>query len=441
MKFLRPFGTLFCSAVLAGVLSCTAFAGDISVKIDDKPVKFTDVKPIIENDRTYVPFRAIFEQMHADVSWNEDERSIVAVRGDTTVRFEIGKEEMNITDNGITTTKIIDASPFIKNDRTYVPIRFASEALGACVDWDNNTRTVLIVDVDNLMAGYKDKFTHMDDYINFISSDKNTKLDGSFNLSMQYKTAMGNIPVSVNGTLSGVKNNTGSEVYGTAVTDVQSIKSAIISNEGENAVSPDIDNMLNSLSSSNYRAIINNSDKMLYLSGGLFTPLGLENGSWAGISFNEFNTGDISIGNSKNFADYIAQSAQSVVIASTPDNTVASVKAFLDDALKAYGDESFTEDNGKFTLNQINTPSSCTISILYDTNKKVYQTDVKSTVIANSIEYKAESTHSANSYSLSTSVTGAKNADINFSLSANKSDGDIAPIIIPNGDITNININ
>ena len=38
----------------------------------------------------------------------------------------------------------LDAPPEIKDGRTFVPIRFVSEALGATVDWNEKTRTVMI---------------------------------------------------------------------------------------------------------------------------------------------------------------------------------------------------------------------------------------------------------------------------------------------------------
>lgn len=40
--------------------------------------------------------------------------------------------------------KEFDSVPYIKNDRTYVPIRFITEALGASVEWLNDTREVII---------------------------------------------------------------------------------------------------------------------------------------------------------------------------------------------------------------------------------------------------------------------------------------------------------
>ena len=39
---------------------------------------------------------------------------------------------------------ILDAAPFISNSRTYVPLRFIGESTGATVEWDGDARTVII---------------------------------------------------------------------------------------------------------------------------------------------------------------------------------------------------------------------------------------------------------------------------------------------------------
>ena len=96
-KFFRPLGTLFCSALLLGALTVPAMAAnDISVKVDDQPVSFTDASPIIRSDRTFVPFRAIFEQMGASVQWDGDTKTVIANRGGREVRFQIGQTGVTV---------------------------------------------------------------------------------------------------------------------------------------------------------------------------------------------------------------------------------------------------------------------------------------------------------------------------------------------------------
>ena len=104
-KFFRPLGTLFCSALLLGALTVPAMAAnDISVKVDDQPVSFTDASPIIRSDRTFVPFRAIFEQMGASVQWDADTKTVIANRDGREVRFQIGQTGVKITEDGGTRT-------------------------------------------------------------------------------------------------------------------------------------------------------------------------------------------------------------------------------------------------------------------------------------------------------------------------------------------------
>src|SRR5690606_27949634 len=111
------------------------------VTFNGHPVTF-DVEPVNVNDRVFVPFRAIFEKMGADVAWDEATRTVTATRGDTTVQLVIGSTTARV--NGQART--LDAAPFIQDGRTLVPLRFVSEAFGAEVEYDAATTAISIVD-------------------------------------------------------------------------------------------------------------------------------------------------------------------------------------------------------------------------------------------------------------------------------------------------------
>gem|GEM_PF-5776418 len=68
----------------------------------------------------------------------------VADQNTTTVVFTIGSTIYTVND----TPHSMDAAPFInpQTSRTYVPVRFLAEALGASVNWDPQTQTVTLVD-------------------------------------------------------------------------------------------------------------------------------------------------------------------------------------------------------------------------------------------------------------------------------------------------------
>ena len=123
--------------VLAGGM---AFAGDaIRLELDGQIIE-TDVAPIIENERTLVPYRALLESMGAEVSWEQEADMATAILGSHRVQVTIDRTTAFV--NGI--TKEMDVPPRIINSRTMIPLRFVLENLNCTVDWDNDTRTVII---------------------------------------------------------------------------------------------------------------------------------------------------------------------------------------------------------------------------------------------------------------------------------------------------------
>ena len=125
----------------------------IKVILDGIPLQF-DVQPRIINDRTMVPMRVIFEALGADVDWDSETRTITATKGGLVVKATIG--DKNIYVNGVKIT--MDVAPIIADDRTLVPVRFVSEALGCDVDWDGDTRTVYIFVKTYLPDDYYDDY-------------------------------------------------------------------------------------------------------------------------------------------------------------------------------------------------------------------------------------------------------------------------------------------
>ena len=127
-------------AFFLGPLASTLISyGEISVKVNEKYLE-TDVYPIIRNERTLIPMRAIFEALGAEVSWDNEARCAIAVKGDTEVKITIG--ETALYKNG---EKIaLDTKAELVNDRTMVPVRAIAEAFGASVTWDNETKSAII---------------------------------------------------------------------------------------------------------------------------------------------------------------------------------------------------------------------------------------------------------------------------------------------------------
>lgn len=113
--------------------------GPISVVLDGAPL-LLDVPPIQIEGRVLVPLRGVFERLGARVNFDADTQTVTATRQATTIILRLGSREARVGDRIVT----LDVPPLALRGRTFVPLRFISEAMGARVDWDDRTRTVLI---------------------------------------------------------------------------------------------------------------------------------------------------------------------------------------------------------------------------------------------------------------------------------------------------------
>ena len=86
--------------------------------------------------------RAIFEALGATVDWSSNAQTVTAIKGSTVIKLSIGGYEMYKDSSAV----VLDVPAIIVNNRTYVPARVVSEAFDCDVNWDGDTKTVLITD-------------------------------------------------------------------------------------------------------------------------------------------------------------------------------------------------------------------------------------------------------------------------------------------------------
>ena len=101
-----------------------------------------DVEPVIEDGRTLVPLRAIFEAMGCAVYYSEEDgKGIVSARrSDDSLLLTIGENKMYFNNKEIA----LDVPAKVKDDRTLVPLRAISEAFECEVHWYGDTKTIHI---------------------------------------------------------------------------------------------------------------------------------------------------------------------------------------------------------------------------------------------------------------------------------------------------------
>lgn len=119
----------------------TAREGSVQIKVllDGKEVSF-DQPPVLDEGRTLVPLRAIFEALGGAVSWDDSTKTIKAAKGGTEIIMQIGNQNMSVNGNNIT----LDVPPKIINGRSLVPVRAVAEGFSAGVDWEDSSKTVFI---------------------------------------------------------------------------------------------------------------------------------------------------------------------------------------------------------------------------------------------------------------------------------------------------------
>jgi len=118
---------------------------DFVVEYNGIAVNFPDAQPYVdENDRTLVPVRFVSETMGADVNWNGSTQTAVITKGATAVSITIGLAKLTVVKDGVSSTVTMDTKAVLKDSRTYVPVRYVAEALGAWVGYSDLFNTVQI---------------------------------------------------------------------------------------------------------------------------------------------------------------------------------------------------------------------------------------------------------------------------------------------------------
>ena len=99
-----------------------------------------DVAPMIINDRTMVPMRAIFQALGAEVEWSGESKTIMARHGSDFITMQVGRNEMFLNEDKIE----LDTPSTIVDGRTLVPLRAVAEALNTQVFYNPDTKPVVI---------------------------------------------------------------------------------------------------------------------------------------------------------------------------------------------------------------------------------------------------------------------------------------------------------
>ena len=110
-----------------------------------QPIDSQGTKPIIVEERTLVPLRAIIEAFGGSISWDATAKKVTIRLNNNTLELWIGQSIASL--NGLSMS--IDPSnpkvvPMIINGRTMLPLRFVAESLGIDVQYDDKTKMITL---------------------------------------------------------------------------------------------------------------------------------------------------------------------------------------------------------------------------------------------------------------------------------------------------------
>ena len=112
-----------------------------------------DLQGKIVDGRFLVPMRSIFESLGASVEWDGATRTVTGFKDDVLVRLIIDDKYAVVNGKKYE----LDVPAQIINSRTYVPLRFISESLGADVNWDADNRLAIIVLKEVVLKVYEER--------------------------------------------------------------------------------------------------------------------------------------------------------------------------------------------------------------------------------------------------------------------------------------------
>ena len=164
------------------LFSLYASADGVSIVIDGKAKTF-ETLPIVENERVLLPVRDTFESIGATVSWSDEAYEATAVKGDKTVTVKPNDDTLYINGEKLQ----MDVPALERDERIFIPVRFAAEAFDCKVLWDDNSQTVTIHTINNFNF-YKEAHAPVFTDIITLATLENEELSENSEKIYKYKT-------------------------------------------------------------------------------------------------------------------------------------------------------------------------------------------------------------------------------------------------------------
>lgn len=213
------------SFLLLLIAALPAFAADSIAVVVKGELLSADVEAEIVESRTYVPLRAIAEKLGAKVEWDEETRGISLVTEAARTELAIDSTSASVSSGDKINTVTLEAAPYIKDDRTYVPMRFIAQGLGCQAYWCDDIKTAIITETHSPAR---------DDYAALLNAFLKTDLPDAIRIYGSDMAAdIEKSPESVIGYLQNLWFDRASEMLASRLTDKEKKEYFSLSDDAE----------------------------------------------------------------------------------------------------------------------------------------------------------------------------------------------------------------
>lgn len=219
----RILGIMLTAAVITGSMVSNAFAANTtSIKIDGATVAST-VAPVFQSGTTLVPLRVITEYLGADVSWDASANKATVKTTAYNVVFTVGSKSYTV--NGA--SKSLTVAPKAISGTTMIPLRALSQAIGADVNFDSKTNTVVVHYFSTMTGSIKISGSTTLQPIAQAAADKLLAMNKGLAISV----AGGGSGTGIKDTIGGA-NNIGMSSRKLTTEEAATLKQFVVANDG-----------------------------------------------------------------------------------------------------------------------------------------------------------------------------------------------------------------
>jgi hypothetical protein len=363
LKMAKRFTAAAMTLVLSMGISFTAMAAQSApqVQLNGKNLTFTTAKPLIRQGSLYLPARIFSDEIGAEIVYDADTKITSITKDSTAVHFSVGSPDISITKDGITQVTKATAASLNINNQIYVPVRFAEQAFGYSVNWDEDAQTAVIVDKNTLLNQISGQFTLMDNYMAYSQAiAKDTyAIKGSFQFNATSADSE-NGAIKMEGNISGISNSDVANMNMALKMDTEVLKKLMDTEtkEDQTAVA-----LLDSLKDIKMDIIFNTTTGKYYVSSSIFAnpmlkAMGMDENTWYYFDLNElFKQSGQEISLDKLMAAAKSGSFETYIksyLDMMPMDDVSSYQTaqeFIDILNKFFSDSAFKKEKNNYTAN------------------------------------------------------------------------------------------